>query len=178
MYPSESCISFRDAVLGDLELLEHWDRQQHVIDSDPSDDWDWAVELVRQPGWREQLIAELDGRPIGMVQIIDPAEEETHYWGEVPANLRALDIWIGEAKDLGKGYGTTMMQLALERCFSPPSVTAVLIDPLESNTKAHRFYERLGFKFVETRVFGADSCRVYRLSRVRWLEMRNQMGQA
>ncbi len=58
-----------------------------------------------------------------------------------------------------------MMRLALERCFADPQVSAVLIDPLASNTRAHRFYERLGFRFVERRRFGADECFVYRLDR-------------
>jgi RimJ/RimL family protein N-acetyltransferase len=74
------------------------------------------------------------GRPIGFVQIIDPAREESHYWGDCEPNLRAIDIWIGEADCLNKGYGTQMMRLAIERCFADPSVTAILIDPLASNT--------------------------------------------
>ncbi|WP_308737902.1 GNAT family N-acetyltransferase [Nostoc sp. 'Peltigera membranacea cyanobiont' N6] len=90
------------------------------------------------------MIAQINGRPIGFVQIIDPAREESRYWGDVAPDLRAIDIWIGEETDLGKGYGTKMMQLALNRCFADPRVTTVLIDPLASNTRAHRFYERLG----------------------------------
>ena len=136
--------------------------------SDPNDDWNWEVELARDPDWREQLIAELDGRPIGFVQIIDPAREETRYWGDVAAGFRALDIWIGEEDDLGRGHGTRMMRLALDRCFSDPEVSAVLIDPLASNTRAHRFYERLGFRFVERRGFGADDCFVLRLARAEY----------
>jgi aminoglycoside 6'-N-acetyltransferase len=58
---------------------------------------------------------------------------------DVPANLRAIDIRIGEARDLGKGYGTVMMRLALGRCFADPAVTAVLIDPLKTNRRAHPF---------------------------------------
>lgn len=158
-------IRLRPATPDDLGLLRHWDEQPHVIASDPNDDWGWEAELGRSPDWREQLIAELDGRPIGFVQIIDPAREESGYWGDVPAGLRAIDIWIGEAADLGKGYGTTMMRLALGRCFAAPDVSAVLIDPLASNVRAHRFYERLGFRFVERRRFGADECFVYRLDR-------------
>lgn len=161
-------IKLREATLADLPLLEDWDNQPHVIDSDPNDDWNWQVELDRNPEWREQLVAELDGRPIGFIQIIDPAMEESHYWGEVPANLRAIDIWIGKAEDIGKGYGTVMMNVALEHCFKDDQVTAVLIDPLESNIKAHRFYERLGFKFVEKRKFGEDECLVYQLERKDW----------
>jgi hypothetical protein len=75
-------IRLRDATLADLPLLRHWDEQPHVVASDPHDDWQWEQELVRAPDWREQLVAELDGRPIGFVQIIDPAREESHYWGE------------------------------------------------------------------------------------------------
>jgi aminoglycoside 6'-N-acetyltransferase len=158
-------INLRSATFNDLDLLRHWDEQPHIIASDPNDDWGWEVELNRTPDWREQLIAELDDRPIAFVQIIDPAREDSHYWGDVPENLRAIDIWIGEETDLGKGYGTTIMQLAIARCFADPSVTAILIDPLASNTRARRFYERLGFEFVEYRQFGADECCVYRLNR-------------
>jgi aminoglycoside 6'-N-acetyltransferase len=160
----EVVIRLRSATFNDLDLLRHWDEQPHIIASDPNDDWGWEVELNRTPEWREQLIAELDDRPIAFVQIIDPAREDSHYWGDVRENLRAIDIWIGEETDLGKGYGTTIMQLAIARCFADPKVTAILIDPLASNTRARRFYERLGFEFVEYRQFGADECCVYRLT--------------
>lgn len=161
-------MNLRPATLADLDLLRHWDTQPHVQAADPNDDWGWETELGRSPDWRAQLIAEVDGRPVGFLQIIDPAREETRYWGTVPDGLRALDIWIGEAGELGQGYGTRMMQLALARCFAEPTVTAVLVDPLASNTRAHRFYERLGFVQAERRRFGADDCFVYRLERMAW----------
>ncbi len=159
----------RFATAADLDLLRRWDEQPHVVAADPNDDWAWEVELSRHPDWREQLIAEVDGHPVGFIQIIDPAQEESHYWGDVPANLRAIDIWIGDEVNLGKGYGTKMMHLALARCFAAPDVVAVLIDPLASNTRSHRFYERLGFRFVECRRFGEDECLVYRLERSDYL---------
>jgi aminoglycoside 6'-N-acetyltransferase len=158
-------MNLRPAAPADLALLRRWDEQPHVIASDPNDDWGWEVELARSPDWREQLIAEVDGRPVGFVQIIDPAREDSRYWGDAPPDLRAIDLWVGEEVDLGKGYGTRMMQVALDRCFADPAVGAVLVDPLAANTRVHRFYERLGFRFVERRRFGADDCSVYRLER-------------
>ena len=155
----------RTATPADRALLERWDDQPHVLAADPNDDWGWAAELGRRPSWREQLIAEVDGRPVGFVQIIDPVLEDSRYWGDVAADQRAVDLWIGEPADLGKGYGTTMMRLALARCFAEARVWSVLIDPLASNTRVHRFYERHGFRFVARRRFGADECLVYRLSR-------------
>jgi len=162
-------IIIRKATIDDLAILEHWDQQQHVIDASGDDDvWNWKEELKYEPKWREQLIAEIDGRPLGMIQIIDPAEEETHYWGKVESNLRAIDIWIGEAVDLDKGYGTIIMQLAIERCFAKVEVTAILIDPLFANQRAIRFYRKLGFEQIERRNFGNDDCLVMQLTREKW----------
>jgi aminoglycoside 6'-N-acetyltransferase len=158
-------IRLRAATPADLALLLHWDEQPHVIASDPDDDWNWEVELAREPAWREQLVAEENGRPVGFVQIIDPQAEETHYWGDCGPGLRAIDIWLGEAGDLGRGLGTRIMRMAIERCFAAPEVQAILIDPLASNLRARKFYERLGYKLLEYRRFGEQDCAVYRLDR-------------
>lgn len=158
-------IKLRPATYHDLELLKYWDSKQHVIDCDPDGDWNWEVELKRKPVWREQLMAELNRKLIGFVQIIDPYQEESHYWGAVKPNKRALDIWIGEEKNLNKGFGSTIMELAIARCFAHPEVDGILVDPLKTNTKAHRFYERLGFEFVEEREFDGITCYVYELRR-------------
>jgi aminoglycoside 6'-N-acetyltransferase len=157
----------RPATPDDIPLLRHWDSQPHVIASDPNDDWQWETELQRTPPWRESLIAELAGRPIGFLEIIDPQREDSHYWGDCGPGLRAIDIWIGGAADLGQGHGTVMMNLAIERCFADPGVAAILLDPLASNERAQRFYRRLGFRYVEDRWFGEDHCAVHRLDRRR-----------
>ena len=168
-------INLRPASIEALAILRYWDEQPHVIASDPNSDWEWKTELLRNPNWREQFIAELDGEPIGFVQVIDPAREDNHYWSDVPLNLRAVDIWIGEARFLGKGYGTHIMKLVLDRCFGNSDVTAILIDPLEGNTRAHRFYESLGFKILENRLFGDDACCVYRLKREDYKTRKDQV---
>ena len=61
-----------------------------------------------------------------------------------------------------------MMHAAIRRCFAPPTVTAILIDPLTSNVDAHRFYQRFGFVEVGRRTFGSDDCLVHRLERSTW----------
>lgn len=164
----QGAVRLRPATPADLDTLRAWDTQPHVIAADPNDDWNWQTELQRNPDWREQLVAELDGRAIGFVQIIDPARENSHYWGAIEPKLRAIDIWIGEPDCLGRGFGTQIMTLAIERSFANADVTAILVDPLATNTGAHRFYERLGFLPVGPRRFGLDDCLVYRLDRDAW----------
>lgn len=158
-------VTLRSTTPADLELLRRWDRDPDVRGSLVDADWGWERELQRHPPWREWFIAEADGRPIGFIQIIDPTDEESRYWGCIKAGHRAIDIWIGEPDARSRGYGARMMELAVERCFADPSVHTVLIDPLSSNTRSHRFYERLGFEFVAERTFGGHACRVYRLTR-------------
>lgn len=158
-------LTFRLATLDDVSTLRAWDEKPHVIESDPNDDWQWEEELRRSPPWREQWIALLGDRPLGFIQIIDPALEDSHYWGDVAPGHRAIDLWIGEEDLLGQGHGTRMMQFAIDRCFAAPEVRAILIDPLASNTRAHRFYERLGFEPVGPRRFGDDDCLVFLLRR-------------
>ena len=168
----------RPATTADVPHLARWDREPHVIaatSDDPEaeiafEDAVWAEEVSGDDPASAYFIAELDGRPIGAMQIIDPALERTHYWGEdCPPNLRAMDIWSGEVDSLGKGYGTEMMTIAINRAFAEPHVEAILIDPLNSNSDAHRFYQRLGFRPIGRRLFDEDDdCLVHRLDRADW----------
>lgn len=161
-------MNLRPATQSDIPLLQEWNEKAHVKDASGSDEmYDWEFELSRDVDREEILIAEAEDRPIGVIVLDDPAQEP-QYWGDVEPNLRAIDIWIGEESDLGRGYGTQMKQLTLERCFRPPDVQAVILDTLVSNTRSHRFYERLGFKQIERRIFESEECFVYRLDRGDW----------
>jgi aminoglycoside 6'-N-acetyltransferase len=170
-------LKFRPATLDDVSLLETWDEDSAVIAS-TTDNPDaekafpgayWPDEIRSQDAFNQYLIAEIDGRPIGAMQIIDPKMEKTHYWGGVESNLRALDIWIGVPEARGKGFGEHMMRAAITGCFSDPAVTAIIIDPLNSNTRAHKFYQRIGFVPTHRQTFGEDDCLVHKLTRAAWL---------
>ena len=161
--------TLRPATTADQALLSHWDEQPHVQAAMPNTRRDWAVELIRTLPWRQYLIAELAGRPVAFVELLDAHRDDEQYWGACPAGTRALDIWIGEPADLGRGYGAQIMTLALQRLFDEPATTEVLLDPLADNTRAHNFYRHLGFEFIGHRRFDEDDCSVFRLSRRAWL---------
>ena len=173
-------VTLRRATAVDVVWLDLWDNDPGVIacsTDDPDatiafEDTDWGVELAAQDEFSQYFIAELDGRPIGAMQICDPHLESTHYWGEIAPNLRAIDIWIGAAADRGAGYGSEMMRLAIERCFEDSRVTGIVIDPLASNERAHRFYRRMGFTPIGRRWFGEDDTLVHELTRDEWQKRR------
>lgn len=170
-------VCLRPARPHDAATLKAWDALPHVRESIGEDDLaDWDEELAGNPAWRDWWIAEEDGRPVGIVQIADPAEEPTHYWGDIGPGHRAIDIWIGEPDALGRGIGTIMMRFALARCFAAPEVHTVVIDPLERNVCARRFYARLGFEAAGPRRFGDDDCIVYRMTRARFVARAAEFG--
>lgn len=174
----QPALVLRAATHADIPTLLRWDTDPVVIaagSDDPNaaivwgEDNDWAnnIDLYERDVW-EYWIAELDGRPIGAMQLCDPHREPTHYWGDIEPNLRALDIWIGEPDARGKGHGETMMRLAIVACFEDPRVTAIVIDPLASNTRAQKFYQRLGFVPTHRQMFDEDDCLVHKLTREDW----------
>jgi len=171
-------LKIRPATVADAAILYLWDEKPHVQaavsnSGTVSFEANWEEELAARGDGTEFFIAEVSSTtadiPIGALQIIDPATEQSHYWGEVENNLRAIDIWIGEEQFLGRGFGTRMMRFAIERCFAHTDVKAILIDPLTNNTRAHKFYKMIGFEFLEQRVFDEESdCFVFILKRAQW----------
>ena len=163
----------RQTTINDVPTLRHWDKQAHVIAATGGGDWEWERELAQGTPGIENFIAEINGRPLGFIQICDAVNEQSHYWESYlqlnpEPHVNAVDIWIGDEKDFRKGYGTAMMQLAHDRCFSDGECSAILLDPLETNHRAHKFYESLGYQFIQHHTFDDDYCRVYRLDRKQW----------
>jgi aminoglycoside 6'-N-acetyltransferase len=189
--PGGGELRLRQATLADQQTLERWDYDPDVISATTDGeaekafgDHDWGRELPLQSEVDRYFIAELAtssdapaGRPIGAMQIIDAHAEPSNYWGDVAPNQLAVDIWIGDAADRGHGYGVLMMKMAEMLCFSNPAVVAILIDPLNSNTRAHRFYQRLGYRPTHRQTFnGEDDCLVHIPTRTDWIA-RNQHRQ-
>lgn len=168
-------LNLRRATLGDIPVLERWDRDPSVVAATTDDTdverafggLDWRAELLADNDVSYHLLAEENGRPVGAMQICDPHLEPTHYWGDIESGLRAIDIWIGDPADRGRGIGTQMMRLAHDQCFADRSVVAIVIDPLASNVRAISFYRRLGYVEQGRRMFGEDDCVVMRLTRNR-----------
>ena len=161
-------VQLRSMTIDDVAVLVRWDDDPDVaaaLGGRGADWYDWPAELVRDVPWRELLIAEEDGRPIGFLQLVDASAEESHYWGGIEPGTWALDIWIGSPGDRGRGLGAQAMKLALRRIFDEHGAAMVVIDPAVDNRRAIAFYERLGFASVGVREFGDDERSVMRLLR-------------
>jgi aminoglycoside 6'-N-acetyltransferase len=148
---------------GDLPVIRRWLLEPHVRrwwadpprDTYPEDELDEYRARVRG----EDLSADIfcirhRRRPIGFIQsyrIDDDPEYAAALALDVPA--AAIDLFIGEATDIGKGHGPRVIRAFLrDIVFARYDVAECVIGPSVKNASAIRAYEKAGFRFVRDAV--------------------------
>jgi len=97
-------------------------------------------------------ILEYKERPIGYLQYFR-IEAEEYKVSEI-INLQTysspygIDLFIGETNHWNKGVGTKLLLAGLRYLFEYENADVIFIDPLTSNKRAIRCYEKCGFKPV------------------------------
>jgi ribosomal protein S18 acetylase RimI-like enzyme len=143
--PSEPNVSAtdpdRDAGLPDL-TVPAFEATRFHLDPDVPDavaqrvKRDWVAALVDGTRGEETLVAELDGRPVGFLGVVDHA------------GIRTIDLIAVAPEAQGRGAGR-----ALVRRFCADSrgrCDAVEVGTQAANERAIRWYERLGFETART----------------------------
>src|SRR6185295_5739261 len=85
----ERTLTLRAAAPEDAPTFERWDQAPHVIAATTDDreaveaypGMSWEAEIAMKSDVYCYYVAEIDGRAIGVMLVIDPALEPTHYWG-------------------------------------------------------------------------------------------------
>jgi aminoglycoside 6'-N-acetyltransferase len=92
--------------------------------------------MLREAG---TLIAEVDGRPMGVLLY----DEENH------PDYRRAGVDIALHPDLhGRGFGQEALRLIVDHLIGVRGHHRITIDPAAANTRAIRCYERVGFRPV------------------------------
>jgi RimJ/RimL family protein N-acetyltransferase len=150
-------VSLRPLERSDFPLLQRWLSEPHV------DAW-WheALDLAglehkygpridgREP--THVFIIEQESRPIGWIQ--------WYRWSDYPKhaaqlktepNAAGIDLTIGEASELGKGFGpSAIREFILEVASAEPGIAAIVTDPEERNSRSCRAFEKAGFIALRT----------------------------
>lgn len=106
----------------------------------------------KQVTGRLELVAMMDGRTIGHVQLknIDKENRECEF-----------GIHMQNDSVKGLGYGTQIARLAVEYAFENLDVDAVYADTLMKNTRSQHVLEKAGFQFIDEK----DGFKHYRFVR-------------
>lgn len=75
------------------------------------------------------------------------------YLRDIDRKLKTAEygVFIGEKKELGRGYGTAAAKLALAYGFETLRLQKIFLRFLEGNTGAEKSYEKAGFRMVKNR---------------------------
>lgn len=104
---------------------------------------------VPSPADASPYIAHLGDRPVGFVQSYVAMDSGNGWWeGYHDPSVRGMDLFIGNAEDLGRGLGTALVSQFADYLFRDPAVTRIIIDPDPRNIRAIRCYARAGFTRV------------------------------
>jgi aminoglycoside 6'-N-acetyltransferase len=152
-------ITWRRIEEHDFPLLRTWLRQPHVKR------WwnhETTVEAVARdfgPAARgeepsEDLLALLEGRPVGLVQR-SRLRDYPEYLAElaavvpVPDHAMTIDYLIGDPRRTGQGVGTAMIHSVILRTWAEhPAVPCVVVPVVAANRPSWRALERAGLSRV------------------------------
>lgn len=151
--------TFRPLTRADFPLLASWLSDPDVRrwwQHDPSPEAverDFGPTVDRlEPG--EDLVAELDGRPVGLVQrarVHSHPEDRSvleRIVGPVDPSAVQLDYLVGAVQDRGIGLGPRMLEAIVAETFADPDVPYVLVAVVAANRRSWRALERAGFHRV------------------------------
>ena len=145
----ELCHQFLREHENDLDMYEDESKfQPYVYSKETADSF---YERKQVPG-RLELVAMMDGRTIGHVQLKNIDEEK-----------RECEFGFHMQNDSvkGLGYGTQIARLALEYAFENLDVDAVYAYTVPKNTRSQHVLEKVGFKYINDK----DGFKYYRYVR-------------
>lgn len=159
METASGALTWRPLIATDLPLLARWLRDPQVARWWNHENTEEAVERdfgasVRgeEPG--EDLVVSLDGHPVGLVQrslIGDYPDELAEFLevAEVPDGAVELDYLIGDAARRGRGLGSRIIAMALDRTWLDyPTAPAVMVAVVAANNASWRALEKAGLQRI------------------------------
>ncbi|MBV9817579.1 MAG: GNAT family N-acetyltransferase [Solirubrobacterales bacterium] len=149
-------IQLRPLVREDLTTLGRWLAEPHVCTwwreaSDPTSVRATYAPAIAGADPTELLIAELDGRPIGMLQRYllsdNPDYERALAPAQAPSPAASLDYLIGVPELTGRGLGPRMIAAGSSGVWlRHPEVVAIVVAVQQANRPSWRALESAGYR--------------------------------
>lgn len=161
-------LTWRPVTDADFPLLARWLAAPHVARWWNHETSAAAVERdfgpsVRREEPNEDLLAFVDGVPIGLVQrsfLHDYPEYRDAFAAvtTVPSRAMTIDYLIGDASDIGRGIGTRLIRSTLEQLWADhPDAECVIVAVHADNVGSWRALEKAGLTRVASGEFEPDN---------------------
>jgi RimJ/RimL family protein N-acetyltransferase len=154
-------IRFRELTPDDLPLLLEWLQRPHVKQW-----WDDGDSTLEQVARRYSSRTETVKRYLLLLTEENETERAAGYFQYyLTADGAGVDQFLANASDLGKGLGTAALRSFLDLVRERSGADKIIVDPSPNNLQAIRCYEKVGFRYVQTRT-GAKGTPVYLMESV------------
>ena len=149
-------IGFRPLTAGDYPLLCRWLNAPHIREwwGDPDEELGFIRDMVEGRDTTRPYIIELDGAPVGYIQVWFLGHyqnatwiEENPWLAELPLDAVGVDLSLGDPAWLSRGVGSEALGAFVRRLREEGHET-IIIDPDPANTRAVRAYAKAGFRPV------------------------------
>jgi RimJ/RimL family protein N-acetyltransferase len=137
-----------------LPLLRRWMSQPHWQEwwGEPDTELGYIVAMIEGRDSTEPYLFQVDERPVGYIQVwyvkphqVEPWTKDSPWLLELPPETVGVDLSIGEADDLAKGYGAAALSQFVGE-LRGRGHAEIIIDPDPANTRAVRAYLKAGFR--------------------------------
>jgi RimJ/RimL family protein N-acetyltransferase len=132
-----------------MELLAAWLRRPHVARwfPEPEQNLAWAM---KPPSGGSQGIIAWGRSEVGYVhwQRVDRATLDALGLPEIPANSVDVDLLLGDEGRVGKGLGPSALAVLAAEIGQDARVPLIGLTTSIENTRAHRAFEKAGFRIT------------------------------
>lgn len=149
MFESEN-LQFVPLTEKDFSLLLVWLRKPHVLEHWPNQLTDQEIRIKYQKhiasSWVFPFLVNLNSEPVAYIQSYQTWMEGNDWWPDQEKGTYGLDLYIGNEKLLNQGYGTRILRSFMQEFSTTHHVKKWVIDVDPKNQRAHRCYEKAGFR--------------------------------
>ena len=140
-------LKFRPLTSDDFPLLLAWLSKEHVKQW-----WDAGEDTLEKVARNYGEVEEGLERFI-LVEAEESGEKPLGYFQHyrVPDGSIGIDQFIGEEDYINRGVGTKAIRMFVKVIMHEHKPSRIILDPSPGNQRAIRCYEKIGFRYYETR---------------------------
>lgn len=151
-----NAIHIRELIQGkDEKLLQKWLSDSLVLQFYEGRDLSFTLEDVKRKFFNRndvitRCLVVYQGDEIGYIQYY-PINPDTSNISDYQGmeGIYGLDQFIGESEFWNKGIGTMIITSTVAFLFNEKKVSTIIMDPMTSNKRAIKCYEKCGFRKVK-----------------------------
>jgi aminoglycoside 6'-N-acetyltransferase len=167
-------IKFKKFKLEDVPLYYKWCDKPYIKKlwfKEGYEPKEAILDKIKGNGISYPFIIKLNNKSIGYIQFWDcifpteifPNEKEGTY---------GVDLFIGEEECLNRGIGTATMKAFVKKVFCEVDANKIVIDPSETNKRAIKCYEKIGFIFTRKAFDGTEILHIMEIKKENFIKNR------